>query len=333
MRSSSRSWLAGWFTLVLTAGAPRVEAERRYPPVVTVLGDPQATPYRAHVARMGAARVLISGDDAEDGGHQLDLQGELPVAGEADGKVRLVSEYDHARVLVWVDADDLSWALTTPVRLRGKGDAGAWLSTGAPVTVRGRGPRRTVTYVDDDVRFEGQAPARALDRVFATTVAVDAVDAGDLATAHDLQVAPGGASLYRGSLAVVELGRRDGWVEVEHTSRYVRLRGWVRARDLVDDGLRSFSTGGLSTFSISDVPRVDVPAGACLYDRRGGAPAGVQLAPSRRYVAGGDDEWLELYVGSAWGTVRVWAHATGSGAATQWDRCATVRSLDDAPAE
>ncbi len=115
-----------------------------------------------------------------------------------------------------------------------------------------------------------------------------------------------------------------GWTEVEHRSRYLRIRGWV-ASDRVDLGrfMGSIGTGGGSGFGMSDTDRVEIPAGACLFDRAGGQLVGVQLATQRRYLAVHDGDWWQVYVGTPWGTLLAWAHALGDDGAGHptWDRC------------
>lgn len=308
--------------LVLHAGEPAgdVARPRTYPRASTLLADPTAAPYRAHVARMGEASLVLGGARTEDGGHTIERDVELPVAGERDGHVRVVVEHDDARTLVWIDAADLAWSITTTARLAGRGDAGVWLLPGAPVTITGgRGASRTVQFDDDGLTVSGAVAVRALGKVFPASASRARAS---MQRADHLRVTPGGEELYPGALEV-EIVRREGaWTLVEHRGRYVHVRGWVPAVEDVGT-ISTVGSGSGSAFGMSDTDRVAIAQGACLFDGARGAPVARQLAAGERYVASRRGDWWQLYVGTPWGLTTAWAHATPGvgGGALAWEAC------------
>ncbi|HVV82674.1 MAG TPA: hypothetical protein VHE35_06320 [Kofleriaceae bacterium] len=325
-----RAWCGAGVAGVAAAG-PRTP--RAYPEARAIVDDPMTSPYRVHVARMGAARVTVDGDDAGFGGHDVELARELPVAEERGDRVRVLFEDDDARMLLWLDAADLAWSIARPVRLAGRGDAGVWLGTGAPVTVTGSGRRRTVAFDDGTAKVSGAVDAGELARVFPASRGLEPTWTEHVGA---IRAAPGGAVLYRGELDVEVVARRAGWAEVEHRSRYLRIRGWVAEADLAEGGFGTGGTGSGSGFGMSDTERVDVAAGACLYDAKDGHVAGLEVTAAQRYVAERDGAWWALYVGTPWGVVQAWAHADGEEAPGRplFDRCAPATiapSVDDAP--
>lgn len=310
-----------WLALVTLTGVATAEAgERTYPAATEILVDPMTSPYRVHVARMGEVRLAPGGASSRPGGHQLTRMLELAVVEERADQIRIVYDHDGARLMLWVASADLTWSIARPVRLAGRGDDGVWLGTGAPVTVTGAGRKRTVTYTDGDITVRGVVAADAVTRVFPVSVRGDRTFG---ATAREIRLAPGGALLRARPIGVDVVRVRGGWTEVEHRSRYLRIRGWVANARLSDELFGLSGTGAGSAIGMSHTPLVDVPAGACLYDGRGGAPAGVQLVDDRRYVAGHDGDWWQVYVATPWGTVLAWAQALGDDAAgdPRWERC------------
>jgi hypothetical protein len=312
-----------------------VQAPRAYPPASTILVEPEASPWRAHVTRMGEVSFALGGETSRDGGHRLAPELELVVVEERGEHVRIVVEHDGARSLLWLAADDLGWSLARTVQLAGAagGDDGVWLSAGAPVTIEGRAKdgRRAIAYADDEVQLRGAVDDRVLARVFAGARPPQPTWN---ALADELLVAPGGAVLFPHDLPVEVVGRRGDWREVEYRSRYVRMRGWSQA--VVEPvELTTSGTGSGSGIGMSDTARVAMAPGACLFDRERGDVVGVQLEQAERYVAGRRGDWWRLYVGTPWGLLEAWAHATGvdDAGAPRWQRCdGAVASGSSAPA-
>lgn len=305
--------------VLATSTAAASPAPRAYPGARAILRDPVTSPYRVHVARMTSVSLVPGGPTTEHGGHQLELDLELPVVEERDGLVRIVIEHDDARTMVWVAEADLAWSVTRPVRLAGRGDSGVWLSTGAPVRTTGKGARRRISHEARGLTLTGTVAADALGRVFPAPIQLEPTWGEPAA---ELRVAPGGAVLQRGPLPVDVLGVRGAWTEAEFRSPYARVRGWVASDRIAPSLSISGGTGSGSGFAISDVDRVDVPAGVCLFDRMGGEVVGVQLAAARRYVDGREGDWWRVYLGTPWGTMPAWAHALDDGA---WETCAPAR--------
>lgn len=316
----ARLAIAVIITSQLVVAARATAAPRTHPDPAAVLAEPAAAPDRVHVERMGAVALVPGGATTDDGGHQLGRMLELPVVDERGPLVRVLVEHDHARTLVWVHADELAWSIARPVRLAGKGDAGIWLTTGAPVAVTGKGKRRTVRFDNASVRVTGTVAAGQLTRVFAVSAPIEPTFGS---TAPDLRVAPGGAVLYAQALSVDVVGQRGAWDEVEHRSGYVRIRGWVEHARLDSGLLGTFGTGGGSGYGMSDTAQVTVPAGACLYDELGGKMVGVQLTTGLRYVSRHRGDWWLVYVGTPWGKLEAWGQAVGTDAtgAPLWQRC------------
>ena len=316
----ARLAIAVLVTSQLAIAARATAAPRTYPDPTAVLAEPAAAPDRVHVERMGEVALVPGGATTESGGHQLDRMRELPVVAAFRALILSYFRHERGRTLVWGRADELAWSLARPVRLAGKGDAGIWLNTGAPVAVTGKGKRRTVRFDNASVRVTGTVAAGELTRVFPVSAPIEPTFGS---TAPDLRVAPGGAVLYAQALSVDVVGHRGAWDEVEHRSGYVRIRGWVEHARLDSGLLGTFGTGGGSGYGMNHTAQVTVPAGACLYDELGGKIVGVQLATGLRYVSRHRDAWWLVYVGTPWGKVEAWGQALGTDAtgAPLWQRC------------
>ena len=318
---SSRLAVAAALVLVVATLAGRAHAEpHTYPAATAILIDPDTSPYRVHVATMGEVRLVPGGALSGSGGHALDRLLEVPVVAEAPTQTRILFEHDDARMLLWIDNSALAWSLLRPVQVTGRGDAGIWLAAGAPVTVRGAGRRRAITYADRAVTIKGTAAADAFARVVPVSVEGKQTFGP---TAPDIRLAVGGPVIYRRPLPVDVISKRGAWTEVEYRSRYVRIRGWVAAARIKNDLGTISGTGAGSGIGMSDTDLIDIPAGTCLHDRVGGQVVGVEAATHHRYIAGHDGDWWQVYVLTPWGTFRVWAHTRGEAptGAPRWDRC------------
>lgn len=306
--------------VVVTVGGFAHAEPHTHPAASAILIDPAASPYRVHVAKMGEVRLVPGGALSGSGGHPLDRLHEVPVVEEAATQTRILFEHDDARMMLWIDNTALTWSLVRPVQVTGRGDAGIWLGTGAPVTVGGPGPRRAITYADRAVTIKGTADADAIARVFPAS---DDVESYLGTSAPDIRIAIGGPLIYRRPLPVDVMSKRGAWTEVEYRTRYVRIRGWVAGARIKTDLSIDSGTGGGSAIGMSDTDLIDIPAGACLHDRVGGQVVGIESAPQRRYVAGHDGDWWQVYVLTPWGTVHAWAHSLGKDptGAPLWARC------------
>lgn len=280
----------------------------------TALRDPAALPQRAHVARVGPFG-LTHGEVIDDEGHRREgaSYDEVPVVEARGDRVRIVHEEDDARMLMWVASGDLAWAITREVRIKGKGEVGVWLLRGARVTARGSGARRRVTASFDELTVTGVVPETALGKRFARPAG-----AADRSTARAAAVldAPDGRALVGtpdGLQIVVISPGPDDWQLVEHRSRYLRVRGWARKRDFLEQWHTS-GTGMGGGYGMSHVARVDVRDGTCFHASPGGPVVGKQLGDRVRYAPGRDPDWHTLYVGNAWGLFQVHARVESVGA-------------------
>ncbi|MBK9035650.1 MAG: hypothetical protein IPL61_31090 [Myxococcales bacterium] len=275
-------------------------------------------------ARVLVARIGVAGWSRDamtlDASPDVDAPTAYPLLQETPGAVRILVEEDHARLLVWVARTDLAWTVARSIRILGRGDVGVWLRPGAPLTIAGAGRRVAVHVVDEHVTVDGTVDRAALAHRFVPPPA-------GRPTAHStsapLARAPDGPPLVTPTFAVgvtvIDRGPRD-WVLVEHVGAHVRVRGWIRAAEL-GDGMFASGSGSGSGYGISDTARVQLDAGACMFDERG-AVIGVQLDADERYAHDlGDGRW-SVYVGTPWGlrTVVVQDRTRGRGPPA-WRRC------------
>jgi hypothetical protein len=300
-----------WVVLVLGVCAGSAAADDA---VTTALTAPERLPLRVHVARAGDFELVPDQVVTETHLGDTDVRfDDVPVVETRPGHVRIVHDDDDARVLMWIPETDLAWGIAKKTRIAGKGDVGVWLLPGARVTATGAGKKRRIKTTFNnglDVELSGIVPADALTRTFAE--AGPSAPFGHEEHAAAIRLEPGGKKLpgfVNGLTVHVVAPGRGGWKLVEHTSRWLEVRGWVHDRDL--GGLRAMSTtGGGVGFGMSDTDRVDVNAGACLYAAKDGPVVGVQLANSTRYTATNDGTWWTIYVGNHWGHFQVNARAS-----------------------
>lgn len=281
----------------------------------TALREPAKLARRAHVARIGVFgltadhNVDAEGPDAEQARFE-----EVPVLETRGERVRIVHDNDDARILMWLDAADLSWAITREVRIKGKGDVGVWLLRGAPVNVRGTGARRRVSFQAGELTVTGTVAESALGKVFARPneppFARSQVHVPTLLDAADGRALVGTPDGF--DVRIVAPGSGD-WQLAEHAGRYLRIRGWMRARDAKEEWGTSGSGSG-SGYGMSHTPRVPVRDGTCFHARPDGPVVGIQLRDAIRYAPGNDRGWYQLYVGNAWGLFRVHARVESTDA-------------------
>jgi hypothetical protein len=122
-------------------------------------------------------------------------------------------------------------------------------------------------------------------------------------------------------LPVRVVGTHGAWSEIEVHVPRARVHGFVPAVAVTTPAelhvLGGVGHGG--GYGISDTKEVDVPTGACLYDKVGGDVVGVEVAPKRRYSGGMTEPgWWHAYVGNAWGLMSVWLRGDPK---TGWEMC------------
>lgn len=297
---------------------PAVAAAR--PGAKAVMANPGVLKDRVILARYGNAGITPATMVAADHPDAATDDATYALAEETADRVRVLVEYDQARVLVWVERADLAWTVARPIRVLGSDDAGVWVLPGAPLTVTGDGARVGVHAADDDVAIDGTIARTALSHRFRP----GRRPRESTHTTRHIARAPGGADL----LALdheIGVTTRDagvpGWALVEHRSERLRIVGWTRTSELAEGSNLTLGTGGGFGYGISDTDRVTLDPGACLFDEQG-AIVGVQLARSERYAGDlGGGRW-SVYVGIPWGLHTAYVRDRNRGKGTPaWARC------------
>jgi len=285
--------------------------------------------------------------------HAEEVDQIMPVIGESSTQIRVVVEDDDARLALWIDKRETWPTVLVPIELadregRTTRKAGVLVTTGAPIDVAyGRDLVRHVTLRDPDVVVDGWVPSSVVGNVWLAPVG-DKVELGSTTTRSysppgdprpktrfapraTIRAAPDPTApiiaVVVGRAVVGFVEARGAWTEVVVPRAYARIRGFVRATELVppDDELTSFGTGGGHGFGMSHAHRIVVPAGTCLYDKPTGDVVGVQIKESERHGERGSDVdgWSRVYVDSPWAVLGFFVHDTGSDPNRPvWESCA-----------
>ena len=300
--------------------------------------------HRVRVARRGMASFQPTGERVDNDGaaneNELSEQPIYPVIGESGDKIRIVVPEDDARLAMWITRGDAATTTLAPVRVgdeHGRADAtsGVWLGAGANLVAKpAAGGVRAVSLANPYVDATGFVPAAALGEVWVsgereaydpslafTSEPAPSATGTELAPGP-IRVAPDGAVIAttKEILPVHGATPHGAWMEVDVHAVRVRVHGFVPASAVSTPtalhGLHGSGTGG--GYGISDTDEVDVPAGACLYDRAGGDIVGVEDAPKRRYAGRDENGWRRVYVGTEWGLLNAFVKDTGGG---KWEIC------------
>ena len=193
---------------------------------------------------------------------------------------------------------------------------GVWLAAGTDVDMLDRaGPLRELVVRDGLLAIRGWVSPGILGDVWT----------GELATAHTehatSHVAAGGEvreapstsarvlATARVDLSVAVRGVDGDWQDVRAVEGPIRVRGFVPTSSLLADaGIEGGMSGGASGYGISDTERLEVPEGACLFDRADGRIIGVNLVQRERYASEVETEWPSVYVDTLWGLITVTVH-------------------------
>ncbi len=305
--------------------APPPMRARRADPVFdgSTLGDPgiEAKFTRhAYLAREGGMRFAREGEAIHvDAPRELETLEPYPVVGEAPRVIRLVEDYDDARIAIWVERATLAPTvrvaseLLDPAGAAGDGVHGVWLAAGTQITA---GPAehhsalRSITIRVPELAVSGKLPAATIGEVWTGPVPAPF----DPETTRDDRYLEEATPIYLGAgvgrvLATTTeqttaklIAAAGAWTEVELQHDGLRVRGFVRS-----DAVTTLETfpgrgkGGLSgMFAISDTDRFAVPEGTCLYDHDEGSVVGVTLATRERYgYLRTDTPWSHVYIGTA----------------------------------
>lgn len=328
------------------ASAPAARAPRPPRPTYRVtaveLGDAdvlERARHRARLARIGPATLRDDGGPIESSQRAPEPDRTIvPVLGETLGRVRVVADDDGARVALWIDRGDLAATAIVPVELADAGgtrraDAGIWLDPGADIAVRELADAREVTLRDRTVRATGRAPADTIGTIWIEPVTTaGAAQPGAGAPPHArvpvgvalLAEPRDGAATIAETIAVgdaIVLARRDAWAHVELSLPRVRVRGFVRARELSSELGEISGEGHGSGYGMSDTDRFEVAAGTCLFDRASGDVIGATTETQERYGHRRGD-WPTVYVGTRWGFVRATAHVVEPAPRWRLESCA-----------
>jgi hypothetical protein len=281
-----------------------------------------------------------------------DVDHVMPVIGESQTEIRVVSEYDDARLALWIDKRDAWPTLIAGIKLadregRAPRGTGVTLETGAPIDVAfGRDRIRHVTLRDPDVAVDGWVPASVLGNVWLAPVGdrvdfngawstpgyeppSDARDKTMFVERAIVRAAPDASSpivgIVLGNDVIGFVNARGAWSDVEIPRPHARIRGFVRTSELRKadgDGIGHGSGTGTG-FGMSHSDRISVPAGACLYDKVNGEVVGVQIADSE-HLGESDVEakWSRVYIDSPWAVLGFFVHDTGSDSKLPvWESC------------
>lgn len=278
----------------------------------------------------------------------------MPVIGESATEIRVVVEDDDARLALWIDRHDTWPTLVVPMQLgdrdgRTVQNAGAIVQTGAPIDVAfGRDRVKHVTLRDPDLVVDGWVPVSAIGHVWIAPTGekadlaprmfrssysppADARPKTKFAERTTIRAAPDAnapaVATVLGKDVIGFVTTRGAWTEVEVVRRYARIRGFVRASELLttDESLDASGTGGGHGFGMSHAHRMSVPAGTCLYDVPNGQVIGVQIKESVRYGERDRDVdgWSRVYVDSPWAVFGFFVHDTGGDPKQPvWESCA-----------
>lgn len=294
------------------------------------LGDRHIEAKLAHHARLAkSSRAWTALDGQPTDRSEIDVEPPLTVAvvGETQQHLRVVSDYDEARIALYVPRAAFTPTITVATELLdpeghgGDGTHGVWLAPGSEILPPvGTAALREVAIRDKDLKIAGMVSEAALGLVWKGPVPPDVPgnssgSAPYLETTATIHAAASDRSRVLGMVvempSVTVLADTGKWAEVELRRGGLHLRGFVHSRDITTDrsGLIGHGSGTGSGYGISDTDHIPVPAGACLYDHEGGLVIGVNLADKVRYgyrrprdpTIG---EFSRVYVGTRhWGTV------------------------------
>jgi hypothetical protein len=313
--------------------------------------------HRVRLKRFGRANTTLAGDDEPrlSRSHTGDAFSVLPVIGEQRGKIRVVIEDDHARYALWVDRDDTWRTITVPTRLANRDgrairDAGVDVRPGIPIDVGARvGNLRAVTVRDDQLAIDGWAPTGLLGNIWLVTkgdrtptdlrqdTAYDWAPPRDANTHGRIAlgaVVRAGPSVTAPTIATVTAdailanvgAKRGSFMEIDLFRPYLHVHGFVEARlvTVPAEPIWGHGSGTGHGFGMSHADRIEVTAGACLFDGVDGDVVGVMLETSTHLGERNVDEagWSLVYVDNPWAVVSLYVRDTGGDPKQPvWESC------------
>jgi hypothetical protein len=245
------------------------------------------------------------------------------VIDQTPDRLQVVSHEDDANVAVWIERRDVAPTLVATTELtdeQGRTDPehGVWLAPGTDVesseALAAGAAGREIVVRDEMLAIRGWVPASVLDDVWVGDVPSDhRTDAtSHIAAGGEIREAPSAAARVlaaaRDDISVAVRGSQGDWQDVEIVDGPIRVRGFVLATSVLPEPSFWIRTGGFSSYGISDTDSLEVPDGACLFDRAGGQIVGVNLVQRSRYAGSVDTEWPRVYVNTPWDLVTVSVH-------------------------
>ncbi len=286
-----------------------------------ILQGAVATPWRARQVAESPGWLRQGGERADGERVMLPHAEELIVAEAQGDAVRVLAENHDARLLVWIPRGDLETLVVAPITT----EAGHTLLPGLAVTATPDGAGRvSVRAQQDALVVTTSAPASALGEVWREPEVTPQADTL-LAPATPIRATPAAAAAaYVTTTDEVWVrrlaGARDGFVEIESIGR-LRYRGWVP-----DDAAPATPYGDLigrvaGGVGVGCRPRLDVVAGACLYDAVDGEVIGLHLTERARCAGEVADGWWQIDEWTPAGSVGPLLHAVDAGDDLEFDVC------------
>jgi hypothetical protein len=262
----------------------------------------------------------------------------LGVIGETRARIEVVAEADHARVALWIARDDTWRVIGVPIALADPAGAALPIRVvrGAPVDVLDAAGAR-VRIHDDGLRVIGNVPATVIANVWLAAPGdpppqLDAtmqhgwspsLDPGrsyvQLQIGSEIRARPERDAPVLATAEAVDVlgaivGDAGAFREVEIARPYATVRGFVWAAVATPTTMlpHTHGFGGGFGFGSSHSDRIDVPAGACLYDQIDGEVVGVQSEPSTRLGTKRVERsaWSLVHVSTAWSTASLYVRDT-----------------------
>lgn len=301
-------------------------------------GAPAVGVQRAVIAHYGSAWLRLDGEPKASPGWGTPTATAIAVAEVRDDRVRILHDDDDARVLLWIERDALATVTRREVGLLAavgepapvRGGPGVTIAAGTVVQILGDvGDHHVIEVSADDLHVSGVLADDAIGDLWDSVPATEPPDPSHwMARGTTIHAEPhAGAPVLAETREPVEVeihgDAQDGWREIETAGPSIVVRGFVFAdRVSADPSWGSHGTGSGHGYGASHRISVEVPAGACLYDRIGGEVIGVNTVARTRLAHHGDEPgWWYVIVGSPWGLLDLAAHAPGSTDDPRWELC------------
>lgn len=286
------------------------------------LGDPDVMariPHRAYV-RWGTRGVLRVGQEARGSDDdEADGYKATPVIGEGSSHVRVVSEYDDARVAVWIPRTRVAPVAIARAPLMDAsgtttGETGVWIEPGAQLEIRSRSATRPeIAIVNERLRATGYVVRAAIGVVFVKRDEPAFAPTATIVADTWIRTAPNtdAVAIARaiGALGVIAGPPHDGWRRIELRRDHVHVVGYVPVAAVLEELAEEWGTIGTGSYGTrSHYTPVPTPVGACLYDSEDGEVVGVNTKQRTRVGQRMAGAWQSVYVNTRWSGWDVFLH-------------------------